>query len=62
MLIDPISAVVFFSAVGISGLLCTRDDQILAAVERLRSSKPEVHRIVIDYEPKQISASEMNLS
>lgn len=63
MFIDPISAVVFFGAVGVSGLLRTRDDQILAAVEkRLLANTPELHRIVIDYDPKQVAESAMNLS
>jgi hypothetical protein len=63
MIFDPISAVVLFGAVGVSGLLKSRDDQILAVLEKkLHLDQPSLHRIVIDFDPKQVFQSSMSLS
>lgn len=62
MLLDPVSALVVVGALGFGGVLRTKDDQILQALERrLEANAQHLHRIVIeDIDTKLQVASEMS--
>lgn len=63
MIFDPLSAIVVVGALGFSGVLRNRDEQIFDALEKRVGQLPaDQHRIVIDYKPEQILVSSMMLN